>query len=121
VTEGAAVSGTGVWAAAAMFLTFRMVLQMSGVRDQGSVTLGDLDICIVRRRWVILRKLRGNFFGGLSGKQAEDGRRGEVVFWNLALAGIYRECPGCARVSISVMPMRYLSLPPKRSLDGAPT
>ena len=36
VAEGAAVSGTGVWAAAVMFFTIRMVLQRSGIRDQGS-------------------------------------------------------------------------------------
>jgi hypothetical protein len=36
--------------------------QGSGVRDQGFKTLGDSDICIVRRRWVILRKFKGRFF-----------------------------------------------------------
>jgi hypothetical protein len=36
--------------------------QRSEVRDQRSGTLGDLDICSVRRRWVILRKTQGQFF-----------------------------------------------------------
>jgi len=37
--------------------------QRSEVRDQGSTRFGDWDICSVRRRWVILRKLKGSFLG----------------------------------------------------------
>ena len=54
--------------------------QRSEIRDQGTGTLGDLHICSVRERWVILRKLKGSFLGGLPGKRAEDGRQGELVF-----------------------------------------
>ena len=70
VAEGAVVSCTVVCAAAAaraaravamMFLAFRTMAPE--VRDQRSGTLGDLDICIVRRRWVILRKFWGSFLG----------------------------------------------------------
>ena len=69
VAEGAAVSGTGVWAAAVMFFTIRMVQSSEG-------DLWDFAYLECAPAVGNSTQTEGQFFRGLPAKQTGDGRRG---------------------------------------------